>query len=142
MQAINYEKTTERKQSYKIQSNFHQSLRYDAYYKPMFWGNNKKQKNKTTDKRSATKSAVGCVGSEKGGGHGQMQNKSGDEIRAQAMANVRSARAHIGEETLDKIAAAMTKKQQSAMEQAKRQIQGADVNKVLDELKWMLDQKS
>lgn len=104
----------------------------------MFWGKDKKQKNKTLDKRGVKNNATGCVGSKKGDGHGL----TGEALRAQAMANVRSARAHIGEDTLDKIAAAMTKKQQSAVEVAKRQIQGADVDKVLDELKWMLDQKS
>ncbi|NCT41329.1 MAG: hypothetical protein GW778_06690 [Alphaproteobacteria bacterium] len=102
----------------------------------MFWNKDKKSQkgNKTTDKRAK----AGCVGSNKNGGHGLQ----GDALRAQAMANVRSARAHIGEETLDRIAAAMTKKQQSATEIAKRQIQGADVDKVLDELKWMLDSKN
>ena len=102
----------------------------------MFWKKSKKSqkgnKNKTADNRGDTS----CVGSNNEG-HGL----KGDALRAQAMANVRSARAHIGEETLDKIAAAMTKKQQSAMEKAKRDIQGADVDKVLDELKFMLDTK-
>lgn len=100
----------------------------------MFWDKkNKSKKNKTTDKRGKDV----CVGKNKNEGHGLR----GDALRAQAMANVRSARAHIGEDTLDKIAAAMTKKQQSSMEQAKRQIKGADVDKVLDELKFMLDSK-
>ena len=109
----------------------------------MFWGKDKKQKNKTgkKDKRgSSNKNAAAnrgnSVGSDKG--HGQ----SREAIQAEAMANVRAARAHIGEETLDKIAAAMTKKQQSAMEKAKRDIAGADVDKVLDELKFMLDNKN
>jgi len=106
----------------------------------MFWSKNSKT-NKKTDKRKRhqkerngnKKSSVG-----KDIGHGS----SREEIQAQAMANVRAARAHIGEDTLDKIAAAMTKKQQSAMEKAKRDIAGADVDKVLDELKFMLDTRT
>ena len=64
-----------------------------------------------------------------------------EDIQAQALANVRAARVHIGEETLDKIAAAMTQKQQSAMEQAKRQIQAADPDRVLDELMFMMKEE-
>lgn len=103
----------------------------------MFWGKKDKTKNNKTDKRKAPKKGqAGCVGNEKG--HGQTR----EEIHAAAMVNFSAAREQIGEETLDRIAAAMTKKQNSAMERAKRDIQGADVDKVLDELKWMLDNKS
>ncbi|MFK7840288.1 MAG: hypothetical protein AB8B83_08170 [Bdellovibrionales bacterium] len=106
----------------------------------MFWNKDKKSQNKkgTKNKTSDKRGKASCVGNKDSGGHGL----TGDALRAKAMANVRSARAHIGEDTLDKIAAAMTKKQQSAMERAKRDIQGADVDKVLDELKWMLDSKN
>jgi len=55
------------------------------------------------------------------------------------MANMRAARTQIGEETLDKIAAAMTKKQQSATEQAKRTIESADSDRVADEILYMLN---
>lgn len=106
----------------------------------MFWSKNKKSqkgtKNKTSDKRGAKNGKVGCVGSNTDG-----QSLAGDALRAQALANLSAARANIGEETLDRIAAAMTKKQQSAMERAKRDIAGADVDKVLDELKFMLDSR-
>jgi len=44
---------------------------------------------------------------------------SSEEIRAQAMANAKAARESIGEETLEKIAAALQKKQQSTAEKAK-----------------------
>lgn len=105
----------------------------------MFWSKKNKTGNKK-DKRGKQKSGKpvsrkNSVGKEKG--HGQ----SREEIHAQAMANFSAAREQIGEETLNRIAAAMNKKQQSAMERAKRDIQGADVDKVLDELKWMLDNK-
>jgi len=81
------------------------------------------------------KGQAGCVGNEKGRG------QSREAIQAQAMANFSAAREQIGEETLNRIAAAMSKKQQSAMERAKRDIAGADVDKVLDELKFMLDNR-
>lgn len=102
----------------------------------MFWGKKTKKKNQTKDKRAASKtSTAGCVGSEKGRGQKR------EAIHAEAMANFSAARHHIGEDTLDRIAAAMTKKQQSAMERAKRDIATADTDRVLDELKWMLDQR-
>ena len=84
---------------------------------------------------ASEKGQAGCVGNEKGRG------QSREAIQAQAMANFSAAREQIGEETLNRIAAAMSKKQQSAMERAKRDIAGADVDKVLDELKWMLDNR-
>jgi len=103
----------------------------------MFWSKkDKTQKNKKDKRRASQKSVAGCVGKEKG--HGSKR----EAIHAQAMANFSAAREQIGEDTLDRIAAAMSKKQNSAMERAKRDIQGADVDKVLDELKWMLDNKS
>ena len=102
----------------------------------MFWGKkNKTDKNKKDKRVTPKKGQAGCVGNEKG--HAQTR----EEIHAAAMANFSAARQHIGEDTLDKIAAAMSKKQQSAMERAKRDIAGADVDKVLDELKWMLDNR-
>lgn len=103
----------------------------------MFWGKkDKNKKNKTKDKRAVSnRNAAGCVGKKKS--HG----RSREAIQAEAMANFSAARAHIGEDTLDKIAAAMTKKQQSAMERAKRDLENVDVDRMLDELKWMLDNK-
>lgn len=86
----------------------------------MFWS--KKDKSRKPDKQeeAAEKSA---------------------RIREEAMKNMRAAREQIGEETLDRIAAAMMKKQQQAIEQAKTQIRKADTNKVADEIRWMLEDK-
>ena len=92
----------------------------------MFWGKSK------SDKR-AQKS---CVGREAG------QRLSREEIQAQALANARSAKENLGDETVQKIVAAMEKQQNSIMAKAKRDIEGAEVNKVLDELKFMLDSKN
>ncbi|MGB0720523.1 MAG: hypothetical protein ACPGRX_08615 [Bdellovibrionales bacterium] len=107
----------------------------------MFWGkdkNDKKSKAKSSDKRGASgKRQAGCQGGVTG--RTNSQSLAGDALRAQALANARAARQHIGEDVLDKIAAAMTAKQQSAMEQAKRKLQSADPDRLLDELKFMLD---
>lgn len=98
----------------------------------MFWF-----KQKPTGKQQKVN-----AGDKTGGvcGNSSSQNRSSEsqKIREQALANARAARLSIGEETLEKIAAAMTKKQQSVMEQAKGQIRNADPDKVLDELLYML----
>ncbi|MCB9988131.1 MAG: hypothetical protein H6868_02215 [Rhodospirillales bacterium] len=68
------------------------------------------------------------------------QKPSREELIAQATANAQIAREAIGEETLDRIAAAMRKKQQSDIEKAKRQIQGMDQDKVADSVRLWLDE--
>ena len=104
----------------------------------MFW--NKKNKS---DKQKKGKSPKGKpIKGKKAEGKEQSQSLTSEELRTQALANAKAARERIGEETLDKIAAMMEKKQKSAMEQAKRQIQSADSDKVIDELKWMMDKKN
>ena len=60
---------------------------------------------------------------------------------AQAKANASKARAEIGDETLQKIAAAMQKKEQSVTEQVKAKIKAMDQNKVADHLKIMIEDK-
>jgi len=62
-----------------------------------------------------------------------------EDIRAQAMENVRAARENIGEETLDRIAAAMQKKQNSAVEKAKAQIKSHDINDLARELRYLIE---
>ena len=84
----------------------------------MFWSKK--------DKKKSSKSA------ENGG------KPTREEIIAQAKKNMASARAEIGDETLEKIKAAMMKKQQSVLEQAKIQIKSADVNKVRDNIQFMM----
>lgn len=86
----------------------------------MFW----KKKDKGKDGSSA----------EKGG------KLTREQIIAQAKANAAKASAEIGVETLDKIKEALLKKQQSAIEQAKRQIMAADQDKVRDNIKFMMDE--
>lgn len=61
-----------------------------------------------------------------------------DQIIAQAKANMASARAEIGDETLEKIKEAMLKKQQSTIEQAKNRIRETDPTEVRDHLRTMI----
>jgi hypothetical protein len=65
---------------------------------------------------------------------------SREEIVKQALSNVRAARAEIGEEALDRIAAAIRKKEQesAAMKNARQQIQSLDQERVADNLRAMM----
>ncbi len=63
---------------------------------------------------------------------------SREEILVQAKASAAAARAEIGDETLEKIKAALLKKQSSAIEKAKAQIKATDTDKVRDHLKYMI----
>lgn len=81
----------------------------------MFWS--KKHKQEKTAKKKAKRS---------------------QQLREEALANAKAARENIGEETLDRIAAAMTKKQKSNTEQAKRAIQDADADRVAQEILHMI----
>lgn len=57
-----------------------------------------------------------------------------EQIREQAMANARAARESIGQETLDKIAEALQKKQNSKAEQAKARIAEKSPREVAEEI--------
>ena len=96
--------------------------------------NSKTNKSSGSSKKSETVEQ-GSLRDDKG----KSQGLAGDALRAQALANAKIAREAIGEETLERIAAAMTKKQQSATEQAKRQIQNADADRVASEILAMLE---
>lgn len=85
----------------------------------MFW--NKK------DKVKSSKTA------ETGGG-----KMTREQIMAQAKANMATARAEIGDETLEKIKAAMLKKQNSPIEQAKATIKSTNTDKVRDNIQFMM----
>ncbi len=97
----------------------------------MFWS----KKNKTADKQKKPEKELQVVE-----GTSSRLNRNSQRIREEALANARAARERIGKETLNKIAAAMTKKQQSATERAKAQIQNADSDRVADEILAMLDE--
>lgn len=71
----------------------------------MFWKKNDKKDNKTPTKNSGqTAEKITSVGKTNG------QRPSSEEIREQALANLRAARANLGEETIQKMAE-MLKKQ-------------------------------
>lgn len=90
----------------------------------MFWS-----KNKNTDKqKKQNKQLQGDNGV-----HQNISDKS-QRIRQEALANARKARAEIGDEALDKIAAMMTKKQQSIIEQTKQKVAETDADRVAQEI--------
>lgn len=93
------------------------------------FGKNKKQKSKKQGK-------AGSAAVKKAGGG----KPSREEIIAQAMSNARKATNEIGEENLQRIAAAMMKKENSATERARQKIKTMDKDKVVDHLRIMLDE--
>lgn len=103
----------------------------------MFWLN--KNKNSDTDKRPKPHSKE-LPAIEGDRGNTSKSQRNSDKIREQALANARAARERIGEETLDRIAAAMTKKQLSAMEQARNKLNGVNSHRVADEILYLLDE--
>lgn len=61
-----------------------------------------------------------------------------EEIIAQANANAAAAREEIGDETLQKIVEALTKKENSPLEQAKRKVEAMDKEIVRDEIRLLM----
>jgi hypothetical protein len=66
---------------------------------------------------------------------------SREELLKQAAANAKAAREAIGEDTLNRIAEAMQKKQQSSLEQAKERVRQIDKDRVTDHIRSLLDEK-
>jgi len=65
-----------------------------------------------------------------------------EQILAQAKANASAAREEIGDETLQKIKAALEKKENSALMQAKNKVKAMDEDKVRDNLSlWLKEDK-
>lgn len=89
----------------------------------MFW----KKKSKTKKEAAPADSAI----------PGKL---SREEVLALAKSRAAAAREEIGDETLEKIKAALLKKQNSAIEQAKMQIKNADQDKVRDNIKFMMSE--
>lgn len=63
------------------------------------------------------------------------------QLRAEAMANARAARETLGDETVQKIAEIIARKENNPFEQALRKIEQADSDRVADEILYMLDEK-
>ena len=104
----------------------------------MFWGKKDKRKDPKNNRVCGSQNNKASVN----GGSSSDKDKQSQLIREEALAQASAARAHIGEDTLDKIAASMTKMQQSKMAQAKAQIQNSDPDRMLDEVMTMLRDKS
>ena len=96
----------------------------------MFWGKDKKQEpKKYAGKRPQGTSCVGREG----------QRSDSSDIRAQALANARAARENLGEDTINKIAEIMKKMESQPMKQAQKKLESVDSGRVLDELRFMID---
>jgi len=61
-----------------------------------------------------------------------------DDIRAQALENVRAARENLGQDTIDRIAELMRAKENSTVERKKAEILEHDASRVAAELLYML----
>jgi hypothetical protein len=62
-----------------------------------------------------------------------------EALKAEAMANARAARAQIGDETLQKIAQALSEQNKSAGKKAQDQIRAMDKEHVANHIKSLLD---
>lgn len=113
----------------------------------MAWFKKGKDKNKKpTDKQAHGGVTASSTGQARQQQTGSLKSQSpagkSADIRAQALANARMAREAIGEETLQKIASALRKKQESPLEQAKARIAKLtedDATRVAEEILSMLE---
>jgi len=62
-------------------------------------------------------------------------------LREEALANARAARETLGDETVQKIAEIIARKENNPFQQAIRQLESADSDRVADEILYMLDEK-
>jgi hypothetical protein len=70
----------------------------------------------------------------------QAAQKQSAAIREEALENTRKARAAIGEETLERIRQHLEDKENSPLEQFRRQIDAIDPDHVTDNLRHMIDE--
>ncbi len=64
--------------------------------------------------------------------------KDSATIRAEALARMRTAREVIGEDTLERVAEALIRKQKSTIEQAKSRIESAEADRVAENILALL----
>ena len=100
----------------------------------MFWF-----KKKKSDKQSKPATKAGSSASDGVGTKNKGQRLSSEEIRAQALVNAREARQRVGDETIQRIAAALVQKKISLTEQAKEKIAQANSERVVDKIRLLLD---
>lgn len=101
----------------------------------MFWSKNNKPDKQSKASKGGLKASDGSVGTNKSQRQGKL---SSEDIRAQALANARAARERVGEETIQRIAEALVRKQMSLTEQAKKQIAQANSDRVADEIRLLM----
>ncbi len=99
----------------------------------MFW-NKKNNKQQSHAKKN-------CVGKNESKGQSASDRFKDDPIRAQALANARAARENLGDETVQRIAEIMKRMENSPMAVAQKKLESVDVDRMLDEVKWMLDSR-
>lgn len=103
----------------------------------MFWSKDKKtkkqnaQKNKQGKRQKQSKQV--SVGTTKDG------QRSRASLEAEALANMRLARESIGDENLNRIAAAMQEKQESPAAKARELIRNAEPDSVLYDMRHLID---
>ena len=102
----------------------------------MFWSKNKEKDKRKGAAKTASKKSV------EGPENVQSASDKSARLREEAMANARRARESIGEETLDKIAHLMSKKQESLIEQTKQKVAETDAERVATEILMILDDKN
>lgn len=103
----------------------------------MFWLNRNKSK-KTAKETSAANGKSSGVGSSQEISKGQ--SPASVDIRVQALANAKAAKAALGEDTIQKIVEAMARKQNNPLEKAKAQIAQQDAERVAHEILDMMGQ--
>ena len=104
------------------------------------FGFGKNKKKSKSDKRGKKKSKeLQASGTREKNGEGQ--SLAGDALRAQALANARAAREAIGEDTVQKMAEIIARKENNPFEKAIKQLENADADRVADEILYMLDEK-
>lgn len=70
----------------------------------------------------------------------EMGQPSLDQLRAQALENARAAREHLGEDTINRIAEIMKRKETSASERAKAQIRSHSIEDLTRELRALVEE--
>lgn len=103
------------------------------------FGKNKKNKSDKRGKKPQNKKKLQASGTR--GKNGEGQSLAGDALRAQALANARAAREAIGEDTVQKMAEIIARKENNPFEKAIKQLENADADRVADEILYMLDEK-
>ena len=102
---------------------------------------NSKKSDKRKKKQKQKKLQASCDGGPQKGSNGSGQSLAGDALRAQALANARAAKAALGDETVRKMAEAISRKENNPFEKAIKQLENADADRVCDEILYMLDDK-